>query len=597
MIEQVLETAELLISEATGQAKSLSIPKLDPTRTAFTTMKAALAPGTLDRMALFRESLSMQRTVQSTYNSMLNNIFNQYQTGNISGQVAMTRFRSAAQVAYQGAFHAGTLRAGNTFYKELGLTGYDKRFGSLMRNIEAKYFKGFMGDMTKAGYPADRLLWRLGMYKQALASQYWNGYVAGLPEGTYIAWVLSMSGTPSVEHCPDCESLAANSPYLREALPTVPKSGDTQCMTMCYCGLKEITRGEAIQSGLIPPGVGATRDEMLGRVGCTVYGMTGEVIGGDIATVFNDMFNEINRLRQLIELDAANVEKYIKARSALVRQSRTLAETYGVRVIPKYAVKDLVAAVRSIASHGWEYQNIVGNFTPGLMVYDVRNTLLNAGVVTRIEGDTVYVMTTAGEVAISVNKGLLFMRESDVAMRPFRTKYGATRGVEAKSGAALTPEKIQELSNTVKAIIEELPVGHSRFVKEVMLVTKADFIERGLKHAGVIPVGSYNSFTNRLSIRYDQVDLTKENLRRIIFHEVAHSVTKEILGKLLSPGRNLWKEWHMRAVNGVMRTPSSYALTDYREFFAENYSYYMTKGYPRIAPEIKKWFDNNLGGL
>lgn len=407
MINQVLELSEILISEATGPGKSLPISKLDPTRTAFTRMKAALIPGGLDRMAMYRESLSMLRTVQSSYSSTLTNVFNQYQAGAISSQIAMTRFRTAAQLAFRDAFQAGTLRAGNTFYKELGLTGYDKRFGSMMRNVEAKYFKGLMGDIKNPDYPRGRLLHRLGMYKQALNSQYWNGYVAGLPQGSYIAWLL---GSPKMEHCPDCESLQANSPYLREALPTVPKAGETACLTVCYCSLKEITRDEAIQSGLVPPGVGITRDESLGRVGCTVYSATGEIIGGDIAGVFNNMFNEINRLRQLIELDVANVEKYIRARSALVKQSRLLAETYNVRVIPKYAVKDLVTAVRSLSSHGWELQQTVSGFSVNMMVNDVHNTFINAGIVTRIEGDIVYVRTLDGEIGINPARGLVFTK-------------------------------------------------------------------------------------------------------------------------------------------------------------------------------------------
>jgi len=407
VIGQVLAYTDELVEVG----KSLDVTGLDPVRDTFTTAHAALTPATLDRMGMFRQSLGMLRTAQSSYQTALNTLTSQLQAGRISSSAALARFKVSANSAYRDAFLAGTYRAGNPYYKDLGLTRKDTGFVRRMGGIESRYWKGLQKDMLNPAYPRWRVGWRLEMYGQAINSQYWNGYVAGLPETAMIAWML---GTPRFEHCPDCLSLQANSPYLRAVLPTVPKSGDTQCMTRCYCMLREISRQDAMDRGLIPPGVGMTPSEVYGMKPVDVIGAGGLPVSGDIAAVFTDLYSEINRLRQLMELDIANVERYIGARKALLQQVRSLKTTHAVRVIPRYSVEDLVRVVRSLSKAGWELQQTMESFTPGLMTYDVRNQFIRAGIVNRIEADTIYVQTAQGEVGIVVNRGLVFIKEVGV---------------------------------------------------------------------------------------------------------------------------------------------------------------------------------------
>lgn len=82
---------------------------------------------------------------------------------------------------------------------------------------------------------------RVDLYGQALDGIFGLGAVAGTPGDTLIWWKL----TPA-EHCRDCIALAARSPFVKpgsrhpdyDALPTVPRRGDTDCMRNCRCYLE-----------------------------------------------------------------------------------------------------------------------------------------------------------------------------------------------------------------------------------------------------------------------------------------------------------------------------------------------------------------------
>lgn len=73
---------------------------------------------------------------------------------------------------------------------------------------------------------------RVQRYAQALDSVAWNAKVESMPDSVEIDWVLGVA-----EHCDDCLLVAANGPYSKDTLPTVPRAGDTACHSNCRCKL------------------------------------------------------------------------------------------------------------------------------------------------------------------------------------------------------------------------------------------------------------------------------------------------------------------------------------------------------------------------
>lgn len=81
---------------------------------------------------------------------------------------------------------------------------------------------------------------RAAMYSQAIEGAYQLGAVERSPDGEAIWWRLGVC-----RHCASCPTLAANSPYTRATLPTVPRAGATECRSRCRCYLEFRRSGAA----------------------------------------------------------------------------------------------------------------------------------------------------------------------------------------------------------------------------------------------------------------------------------------------------------------------------------------------------------------
>lgn len=75
--------------------------------------------------------------------------------------------------------------------------------------------------------------WRGKLYAQALWGLEQYGVISELGPLDVIHWRIN----PEAESCEDCIRIAANGPYTRETLPTVPRRGDTRCLSNCQCSL------------------------------------------------------------------------------------------------------------------------------------------------------------------------------------------------------------------------------------------------------------------------------------------------------------------------------------------------------------------------
>lgn len=169
------------------------------------------------------------------------------------------RVRRIFRNAYTQAFQLAQLSATGSMSHALPpLKAEDKRWLETFLRKEFRLWDKFMADVRNASttkmvprppingvpqsdgevvVPADPKKMdydrRKEMYVQALTSMYNSSRVLATPPMTLYYWET----TPS-EHCEHCLYLQSKSPFIKENLPTVPKSGDTKCISNCNCHLR-----------------------------------------------------------------------------------------------------------------------------------------------------------------------------------------------------------------------------------------------------------------------------------------------------------------------------------------------------------------------
>lgn len=87
---------------------------------------------------------------------------------------------------------------------------------------------------------------RAKLYGGGVSAAFWNGWLSSLPADARIYWLLRPA-----DHCATCVNLASRSPWTQRTLPTVPRNGDTECLTNCRCTLKAEQNGYV--SALLAP--------------------------------------------------------------------------------------------------------------------------------------------------------------------------------------------------------------------------------------------------------------------------------------------------------------------------------------------------------
>lgn len=85
-----------------------------------------------------------------------------------------------------------------------------------------------------AGQDTAAIVKRAILYAGRLTGTANEAWVAALPVGTLIDWVLGRTEN----HCGMCPELAANSPWTTETLPTKPGMNQTPCLFFCDCELR-----------------------------------------------------------------------------------------------------------------------------------------------------------------------------------------------------------------------------------------------------------------------------------------------------------------------------------------------------------------------
>lgn len=93
---------------------------------------------------------------------------------------------------------------------------------------EMQFLNGFITAVDEGTWkmPLER---RVRLYVRTLESFFDSARVIGLPATVVMHW----TGENDERTCPGCKYLFEHSPYTKKTLPTVPRSGLTQCLSNC----------------------------------------------------------------------------------------------------------------------------------------------------------------------------------------------------------------------------------------------------------------------------------------------------------------------------------------------------------------------------
>ena len=304
-------------------------------------------------LGAYRKSISSYAKMRTGFEKQLKSLIANFDAGRLSRSATIAQFRTIATETYRGAFRLGAMRAGNPFYKDIGLTAVDRKFGLMARQTEERYFSRFLDQLSaKKSRLAPSV--RAGNYAKSLDAQYWNGFTVGTGTAFLIHWEMGMPFGP---HCGDCEDIAARSPYTSKTLPTVPRAGDTACRHNCYCTLVSVKPGRGVEApggfdGLGATGPGISRTGLEASA-CLVQTRTGQAVSGGVHKMFDDLYAQMYTLRAKVALSAGEEQAIFIAQRKLVNAELIkLAKSYNVRVIPRYSVKEVIKIAESLKAKG-----------------------------------------------------------------------------------------------------------------------------------------------------------------------------------------------------------------------------------------------------
>jgi hypothetical protein len=207
----------------------------------------------------------------------------------------------------------------------------DSQIDDLTALIEGdiKYFVKFMRSIE-----AMKREDRVRMYGGAADDAFYRGFASSLPSSAVIHWRLGVA-----EHCEDCLHLAAISPYSkpgggRNPLPTVPRNGDTECLTNCRCHLEV---SAPFETGPFSP----IRVEVIGIGPLTVPAMSPGAMAA--AVLYQETIERYAYYRRLDAIDPKGGWDAI-ARDML-REIERMARANGHRVRLAQTDEEIIAPV------------------------------------------------------------------------------------------------------------------------------------------------------------------------------------------------------------------------------------------------------------
>lgn len=117
--------------------------------------------------------------------------------------------------------------AGVGGWERLILSDYVLVANELIRQF--RYFAGFVGEIARGELSEGEIRRRMAMYQNAARSAYFEGYRNAARRNGY---TQERRLTSAAEHCEDCLSYAAQG---WQPIGTLPKIGESQCLSNCKC--------------------------------------------------------------------------------------------------------------------------------------------------------------------------------------------------------------------------------------------------------------------------------------------------------------------------------------------------------------------------
>lgn len=190
-----------------------------------------------DREGMARSSDRQLQTIQEEAARGVERLIREWGAGEKDGEAFISRFIDLLRDAHTRAVYLGRWRAGDTAPFEAD----DRRFADLVMRHEEPFLTDFEDALVAGRYQTpegeprrEAVRARASLYLlriKGTANEAW-----ALATGGMLWWVLD----PTEEHhCDDCPALARMSPYMWNALPTVPAAGQTVCLVRCKCTLRD----------------------------------------------------------------------------------------------------------------------------------------------------------------------------------------------------------------------------------------------------------------------------------------------------------------------------------------------------------------------
>ncbi len=173
--------------------------------------------------------------VLQNFRGVVQGLVQRYRQGRITLPVLQRQTADKFRAVYMEAWAAGRRSSGVfKLQKRVARPTRDeeKWFRSAVRE-ELSYWQNFLTELKGLEKQKGRVHSvesRLDMYVDSVWYMFQSGRVSGLPDTVLLHWVPKRKKGVM---CPGCAYMVDHSPFPRDLMPTVPRAGDTPCLSRC----------------------------------------------------------------------------------------------------------------------------------------------------------------------------------------------------------------------------------------------------------------------------------------------------------------------------------------------------------------------------
>lgn len=307
---------------------------------------------------------------------------------------------------------------------------------------------------------------RRDLYVNALDSMFVQGAIAGQADDVLISWKLSPA-----EHCRDCLALAAYAPYVKPGvkskhpeLPTIPRRGDTQCLSRCKCYLtyKHGITGEPVDPQPRPGFRPEPRED-----------------GEPVPVVPDPLQKELDKLHADMlyfrtQYEITQDEAWLKMRREANKRVIEIQDALGARLVPGVEADYMVKQVAQAVKDGWEpavAANDARRFARSQVVGAAKGTEFYRGTLTSWDqkrGEGKMMDISGQEIVVGTDpkhSTVMMSRGASTPDRPWRVPrdgdetFSTTFKNSTSSYRTNLPETVDDASmiKTINSVIESRP--------------------------------------------------------------------------------------------------------------------------------------------